>query len=105
MENVDLDAALRVAVVRVVANGEDGGVDGCGCSWGGGVFEVYDGVRRGAWWWRWWCFAGVGWRVARLAVVEGAPAVVDSRGEVVVAANREAGEGDVGSGDAELLGW
>lgn len=37
-------------------------------------------------------------------MVEGAPAVVDSRGEVVVAANGEAGEGDVGGGDAELVG-
>jgi hypothetical protein len=36
-------------------------------------------------------------------VVEGAPAVVDAGVEVVVAADGEAGEGDVGGGDAELL--
>lgn len=36
-------------------------------------------------------------------VVERGVAVVDARGEVVVAADAEAGERDVGGGDAELL--
>jgi hypothetical protein len=35
-------------------------------------------------------------------VIECAPAVVDAGFEVVVAAYAEAGEGDVGGGDAEL---
>jgi hypothetical protein len=38
-------------------------------------------------------------------VVEGAPTVVDARGEVVVAADGEPGEGDVGSWNAELVGY
>ena len=50
MENVDLDAALGVAVVGVVADGEDGGVYGGRCSGGRRIREVCNSVGRGAWW-------------------------------------------------------
>lgn len=46
MQNVNLDGALAVLVIRVVADGEDGWVDGCWGVGGGarGVGEVGDGV-------------------------------------------------------------
>lgn len=48
MQDVDFDAALFVLVVGIVADGEDGRVDGGGGGGGGGgVVEVEDGVVRG----------------------------------------------------------
>lgn len=106
---MDLDAARGVRVVRVVAEGEDGGVHCLPCRGGGaggGVFEVCDGVGgtargdggvgRGA------GDASGGYAGGGGGVVERAVAVVYARGEVVVAAYGEPGEGNVGGGYAEL---
>lgn len=105
-EDVDLDAAGCVLVVRVVADAEDGGVHrGAGGGGdGGGVVEVADGVgggfrgRGGVCG----CAGDGGFVGGDRAVVERAEAVVDPRGEVGVAVYAEAREGDVGGGDAEL---
>lgn len=74
----------------------DGHFGGRGCA--GGEFVVPVGAAV--------LLRDVGGVVARLREVQADPAEVDARGEVRVAADGEAGDGDVGCGDAELLrGW
>ena len=105
---MDLDRARGVLVVRVVADAEHGRVDG-GARGGrnrGGVFKVEDGVR-GALARERSVVCGGGHRGAvggDGGVVERAEAVVDAGVEVRVPVYAEAGEGDVGCGDAELEG-
>ena len=118
MQNVDLDAALGILVVRIIPYAQHSGVhlDGlfaAGGDWsargcGGGLLEVGnrvvgaalgdDGVVGCA------GDADVGGERGDARVVERRVAVVDAGVEVVVSADAEAREGDVGGGDAEFFG-
>lgn len=118
VQDVYLDAALRVLVVRVVAYAQDRRVDlgflvpawGHGAAWGrgGGRFQVgYCVVGASLWDRRVACgarHAQLGGKGGYCAVVERGVAVVDARFKVVVSADAEAGERDVGRGDAEVFG-
>lgn len=118
MQDVDLDAALGILVVRIIPYAQHGGVhlhglfaargdwSAGGC--GRGLLEVGNrmvGAALGDG--RVVCCAGdadVGGERGDARVVERRVAVVDAGLEVVVSADAEAREGDVGGGDAEFFG-